>query len=136
MLQAGMGGLMLMGCSPPRSVHLYQIPLVGEFYTHMYVESIWTWNPAHQPRQLHRIITIREAARSQGFPDHVKFSSVNRTIREITQQIGNAVPVPLAKAIGKEINKARWKNQQISASVESYHGKPRSGHSREQSLEL
>ncbi|KAI1302397.1 DNA (cytosine-5)-methyltransferase 1 [Halotydeus destructor] len=46
-----------------------------------------------------RILTIRECARSQGFPDSFRFSgSVNDRYR----QIGNAVPVPLAWAIANE----------------------------------
>ncbi|CCA68417.1 hypothetical protein PIIN_02281 [Serendipita indica DSM 11827] len=56
---------------------------------------------------LHRILTIREAARSQGFPDHIDFRHEDNNVKLITQQIGNAVPVPLAAAVGREIAKAR-----------------------------
>ncbi|KAI0780552.1 S-adenosyl-L-methionine-dependent methyltransferase [Trametes elegans] len=57
-----------------------------------------------------RILTIRECARAQGFPDHYKFLSTNEQTNDIIadqmRQIGNAVPVPLALALGKEIRKA------------------------------
>lgn len=47
-----------------------------------------------------RALTAREASRLQGFPDDFIFSG-NRG--EVRSQIGNAVPPPLAKAIGIEI---------------------------------
>lgn len=50
-----------------------------------------------------RALTPREAARLQGFPDWFVFKG-NR--HEIRHQIGNAVPPPLAKAIGSQIIKA------------------------------
>lgn len=48
----------------------------------------------------HRPITHREAARFQGFPDDFKF--VGSKI-EIAKQIGNAVPVPLARAVAASV---------------------------------
>ncbi|KAI8989795.1 S-adenosyl-L-methionine-dependent methyltransferase [Trametes punicea] len=57
-----------------------------------------------------RILTIRECARAQGFPDKYMFLSVNRRASDILadqlRQIGNAVPVPLALALGMQIGKA------------------------------
>lgn len=47
-----------------------------------------------------RNITMREAARLQGFPDDFVFEG-NRVA--VAHQIGNAVPPPLARAIGAEI---------------------------------
>ena len=47
-----------------------------------------------------RPLTPREAARLQGFPDWFVFSGTRYDIRT---QIGNAVPPPLASAIGKSI---------------------------------
>jgi DNA (cytosine-5)-methyltransferase 1 len=47
-------------------------------------------------------------ARSQGFPDYIEFllEPNSRSIKSITKQIGNAVPIPMAAAIGREIVKA------------------------------
>ncbi len=45
----------------------------------------------------HRVITPREGARLQGFPDSFEFVG-SKT--EVMLQIGNAVPPPLAKAVG------------------------------------
>ena len=49
-----------------------------------------------------RLVSIRECARSQGFGDTTQFSG---TITEKYRQVGNAVPPPLAKAVGEEILK-------------------------------
>lgn len=50
-----------------------------------------------------RILTVRECARSQGFPDGYKFSG---NIQHKHKQIGNAVPPPLAYALGKKLKEA------------------------------
>ncbi len=47
-----------------------------------------------------RPLTPREAARLQGFPDDFVFTGTRHHVRH---QIGNAVPVPLAEAIGAAI---------------------------------
>lgn len=47
-----------------------------------------------------RALTPREAARLQGFPDYVRFKGNKQEVR---RQIGNAVPPPLAEAIGNQI---------------------------------
>ena len=50
-----------------------------------------------------RIVSVRECARAQGFPDHHRFyGNVNNKHR----QVGNAVPPPLAAALGKELRTA------------------------------
>ncbi|CAK1554785.1 unnamed protein product [Leptosia nina] len=62
-----------------------------------------------QGRVLHpeqnRVVSVRECARSQGFPDSYRFWG---TIAEKHRQIGNAVPPPLAAALGRELKKALY----------------------------
>uniref|UniRef100_F7GG75 DNA (cytosine-5)-methyltransferase n=1 Tax=Monodelphis domestica TaxID=13616 RepID=F7GG75_MONDO len=48
----------------------------------------------------HRVVSVRECARSQGFPDTYRLFG---NILDKHRQVGNAVPPPLAKAIGLEI---------------------------------
>eukprot|EP01018_Ginkgo_biloba_P000890 Gb_34186 [translate_table: standard] len=50
-----------------------------------------------------RIVTVRECARSQGFPDKYKFCG---SIQSKHRQIGNAVPPPLAMALGQKLKEA------------------------------
>ena len=60
-----------------------------------------------QGRVLHpdqnRLVSVRECARSQGFPDTYKFYG---TALEKHRQVGNAVPPPMGKAIGLQIRQA------------------------------
>ena len=48
----------------------------------------------------HRYFTLRETARLQGFPDDYVFAGARL---HITRQIGNAVPVDFAEAIGRKL---------------------------------
>ncbi|KAK1367204.1 DNA (cytosine-5)-methyltransferase [Heracleum sosnowskyi] len=50
-----------------------------------------------------RIVTVRECARSQGFPDSYQFYG---NILHKHRQIGNAVPPPLAYALGRKLKEA------------------------------
>ncbi|TKY87461.1 hypothetical protein EX895_003475 [Sporisorium graminicola] len=54
-----------------------------------------------------RIFTVRECARAQGIPDWVEFQSSDGNLLSAYKQIGNAVPVPLAVALGKSLTAAR-----------------------------
>ncbi|KAF9246401.1 hypothetical protein BU15DRAFT_70495 [Melanogaster broomeanus] len=60
-----------------------------------------------------RILSIQECARAQGFPDYYEFLSVNdapnKIVADQLRQIGNAVPVPLAYALGKSLGRALLK---------------------------
>lgn len=62
------------------------------------------------PRPIHhryaRCITVREMARLHGFPDWFRFQ---QTKWHGARQIGNAVPPPLARAIGQAIFAAAYK---------------------------
>ncbi|KAK1440400.1 hypothetical protein QVD17_06226 [Tagetes erecta] len=59
-----------------------------------------------------RILTVRECARSQGFPDGYKFCG---NIQHKHKQIGNAVPPPLAYALGRKLKEAvEAKDKQLS----------------------
>ncbi|KAB0791577.1 hypothetical protein PPYR_03377 [Photinus pyralis] len=51
----------------------------------------------------HRVVSVRECARSQGFPDRYQFYG---NILDKHRQVGNAVPPPLGASIGREIQKA------------------------------
>jgi len=50
--------------------------------------------------EYNRLISVREAARIQSFPDDFKFSG---TVNQMYMQIGNAVPVMMAKAIAESV---------------------------------
>ena len=58
----------------------------------------WQLHPEH-----HRLLTIREMARVQGFPDTYTFVG---SIAERYRQVGNAVPPPLGRALGLAIRAA------------------------------
>ncbi|MBZ5752457.1 DNA cytosine methyltransferase [Metabacillus rhizolycopersici] len=70
----------------------------------------------------HRRLSIKEIARIQTFPDWFKFSDGNQTIsingrlNKIYKQIGNAVPVELARAIAYPI--AEWSLKNMESVIE------------------
>jgi len=59
------------------------------------------WGTFIHPSQ-DRIISVREAARLQAFPDRVRFYG---SLVDQYKQVGNAVPPLLAKAIGSQVRK-------------------------------
>jgi len=68
----------------------------------------------------HRMVTVRELARSQGFPDSFVFDSINDNVVTMHRQIGNAVPWPVAAAIGRELREAwlkKWRKERQDAMV-------------------
>jgi DNA (cytosine-5)-methyltransferase 1 len=58
------------------------------------------WGAYIHPRQ-HRTISVREAARLQGFPDSFRFAGEH--LSKQYEQVGNAVPVTVANAIGSKV---------------------------------
>ncbi|XP_030756300.1 DNA (cytosine-5)-methyltransferase 1-like [Sitophilus oryzae] len=72
-----------------------------------------------QGRVLHpeqnRVVSVRECARSQGFPDRFKF---NGKILDKHRQVGNAVPPPMARALGKEVIKALIQTANVNSKKE------------------
>jgi DNA (cytosine-5)-methyltransferase 1 len=65
---------------------------------HIAKDGYWYIHPSEL-----RTLTVREAARIQTFPDHFRFAG---TRSHAFRQIGNAVPVALAEAIGRQISRA------------------------------
>ncbi|KAL4067275.1 S-adenosyl-L-methionine-dependent methyltransferase [Scleroderma yunnanense] len=68
---------------------------------------------AKQCRVLHpycdRVVTVRELARSQGFPDHFVFHAIDDRVVTMHRQIGNAVSWPVSVAIAREFRKVLLK---------------------------
>ncbi|XP_054983670.1 DNA (cytosine-5)-methyltransferase 1 isoform X3 [Sorex araneus] len=62
----------------------------------------------------HRVVSVRECARSQGFPDTYRLFG---NILDKHRQVGNAVPPPLAKAIGLEIKRCMLAKAQESSTA-------------------
>jgi DNA (cytosine-5)-methyltransferase 1 len=58
------------------------------------------WGAYIHPTQ-NRVISVREAARLQGFPDSFRFAGSN--LGRHYEQVGNAVPIPVAHAIGAAV---------------------------------
>ena len=72
------------------------------------------WGRLIHPNQ-NRFISVRECARAQGFPDLFSFSG---KLSDKYGQIGNAVPPPMARALGWEIRRAAGEN--VDEEIEAY----------------
>ncbi|PCH37981.1 S-adenosyl-L-methionine-dependent methyltransferase [Wolfiporia cocos MD-104 SS10] len=75
----------------------------------------WVLNPYCK-----RMVTVRELARSQGFPDCFTFYSKYDDVKTMHRQIGNAVPWPVATALGHEFKEAlfeKWRKDRHEAEV-------------------
>jgi DNA (cytosine-5)-methyltransferase 1 len=68
-----------------------------------------------------RFITPREAARLQGFPDEFEFMG---PLTSVQRQVGNAVPVPLARAVAQAALDHATKNRPCGLGDSIYRGKP------------
>ncbi|KAI0368858.1 S-adenosyl-L-methionine-dependent methyltransferase [Pilatotrama ljubarskyi] len=50
-----------------------------------------------------RVLTVRELARSQGFPDWFVFHAIDDNVKTLQRHIGNAVPWPVSEALAREL---------------------------------
>jgi len=69
------------------------------------------WSAVFHPEQ-DRVISVRESARAQGFPDHVRFAG---PVSSRYRQVGNAVPPLLGEFIGRHIVRAAGLSSNIKA---------------------
>lgn len=86
---------------------------------HIAKDGYWYIHPEQD-----RTLTVREAARLQTFPDHVRFSGPPTAA---FRQIGNAVPPRVAKALGVAVRKAlergdraTWSTRELSARLAAW----------------
>ena len=78
----------------------------GRLHRDGFASTILTKCDPHWGAYIHptqdRTISVREAARLQGFPDTFRFAGEHISLQYA--QVGNAVPVPLATAIALAVN--------------------------------
>ncbi|KAI7881098.1 S-adenosyl-L-methionine-dependent methyltransferase [Lichtheimia hyalospora FSU 10163] len=107
--------------NPVAKRHKYWPGLYGRLdYEQQFQTAVTELNPLSKqgtvihPNQ-HRVLTVREAARSQGFPDWFVFKATNmktsnQKVQAMYMQIGNAVPVPLAAILGNCLKDAMFED--------------------------
>lgn len=61
-----------------------------------------------------RIVSVRECARAQGFPDRFMFSG---SVHDRHKEVGNAVPPPLAAALGRMLREQLVKTAAKAAQI-------------------
>ncbi|KAG8903809.1 hypothetical protein FRB99_002700 [Tulasnella sp. 403] len=89
-------------------------------HTYLYIVNLLTSPscPTRQGRCLHptqmRVLSVRECARAQGFPDDMIFCSSDDDPVDMHRQIGNAVPVALAEALARELRRTIIHNPETS----------------------
>lgn len=76
----------------PRRADRHPLATVTEGGNHHGVTSLTSEGPRF------RMLTPRERARAQGFPDEYRFHGSQR---DVVKQIGNAVPVRVARFLGE-----------------------------------
>ncbi len=84
-----------------------------EQWSHLGVDGLGIANfppPSDFPKNARPKLTVQMVARLQGFPDSWKFVGGKTAAY---RQVGNAFPPPVAKAVGKEINRALCGNRKI-----------------------
>lgn len=104
MQQVREGGILNADTSGSRN-SVYYSQAYGRLHRHGLARTLTTYfQNAGSGRFFHyekpRTLTIREAARLQGFSDDFVFHG---TLADQMQLVGNAVPLPLAEAIGRHI---------------------------------
>ncbi|VDC06694.1 unnamed protein product [Peniophora sp. CBMAI 1063] len=93
---------------PPNNKMLMRVPADDVFATSMTEAKPLSQTGSALHYSQRRTMTVREAARAQGFPDDYIFcarsedSSPRHTVEDQQRQIGNAVPVPLARALAEQ----------------------------------
>ena len=73
------------------------------------------WGRVLHPRQ-NRLISVRESARAQGFPDYFRFSG---TTAQKYLQVGNAVPPMLGMFLGWQLRSA-FGDKEVNLLIENY----------------
>lgn len=74
----------------------------GGIFNTILTQALPYWGRVIHPEQ-DRVISVRESARAQGFPDSVRFCGPQTRQYE---QVGNAVPPPLGRELGGELLRA------------------------------